>query len=396
MTIVACIIADSPVVLWGLSSRERLQRQLESIGIAVASSPQEFEAAERVLLVRADFLFEARTLKCLTEVSDALLCTERGSAAALVIASQRALEGEQALLQGKASSLAGVRLITPADLNAFDVNPRRSEPPLLEELGEARRSALEDLLYGNAYKGITDLVTKWLWPRPAKRVVRWCARNRVTPNLVTGAGFALVIVATLLFYEGAYWSGLAAAWLMTLLDTVDGKLARVTVQSSRFGHYFDHGIDLLHPPFWYIAWGLSRENMALGQLATENELYWLILLGYIGGRLVEGAFHLFANCSIFTWRPFDAWFRLVTARRNPCLIIMTLTLLVGLADWSIIGVALWTGLTTLVLVLRLLQGFALSLRRGRLNSWLAEPDAVAAHPRSFRTFSATAGAYAPG
>jgi phosphatidylglycerophosphate synthase len=39
------------------------------------------------------------------------------------------------------------------------------------------------------------------------------------------------------------------------LDTVDGKLARVTVTSGRFGHCFDHIIDLIHPPVWYILWG---------------------------------------------------------------------------------------------------------------------------------------------
>jgi phosphatidylglycerophosphate synthase len=44
---------------------------------------------------------------------------------------------------------------------------------------------------------------------------------------------------------------------MTLLDTVDGKLARVTVASSKFGHVLDHGVDIVHPPFWYLAWGLG-------------------------------------------------------------------------------------------------------------------------------------------
>jgi phosphatidylglycerophosphate synthase len=44
---------------------------------------------------------------------------------------------------------------------------------------------------------------------------------------------------------------------MTFLDTVDGKLARVTLTSSRIGDVLDHGLDLLHPPFWYLAWGIG-------------------------------------------------------------------------------------------------------------------------------------------
>jgi hypothetical protein len=91
--------------------------------------------------------------------------------------------------------------------------------------------------------------------KPAKRIVRWCAARGVTPNAVTAASFVLTCAAAWLFVHGHFASGLAAGWIMTLLDTVDGKLARVTVQSSRFGHYFDHGIDLLHPPFWYLCWG---------------------------------------------------------------------------------------------------------------------------------------------
>ena len=42
---------------------------------------------------------------------------------------------------------------------------------------------------------------------------------------------------------------------MTFLDTVDGKLARVTLTSSPFGNVLDHSLDLIHPPFWYWAWG---------------------------------------------------------------------------------------------------------------------------------------------
>ena len=32
---------------------------------------------------------------------------------------------------------------------------------------------------------------------------------------------------------------------MTFLDTVDGKLARCTIASSKLGNIFDHGIDLV-------------------------------------------------------------------------------------------------------------------------------------------------------
>jgi hypothetical protein len=69
------------------------------------------------------------------------------------------------------------------------------------------------------------------------------------------ASVVLVVAATWLFWNGYYWSGLVLGWLMTFFDTVDGKLARVTVQSTTVGHFLDKITDLIHPPIWYIAWG---------------------------------------------------------------------------------------------------------------------------------------------
>ena len=59
------------------------------------------------------------------------------------------------------------------------------------------------------------------WPRPARRVVGWCANSGITPNMVTITGLLLVLAATWLFAHGAFASGLVCGWIMTLLDTVD-------------------------------------------------------------------------------------------------------------------------------------------------------------------------------
>jgi len=392
MTVAARIVGESPVTLWGLGATERLRRQLRSAGIELNST------GEHVLLLRAEYLFETRTISSLlAQPGTVLRCARDGGRAAAIVDAADASAVSAALLAAEAPLPTHLREMSPAELSNFDVKLRRAEPPLLEPVTQDRKGALEDQLYGNAYKGITDLVTKWMWPRPAKRIVRWCAASGVTPNAVTAASFLLTCAAAWLFMQGHVASGLAAGWIMTLLDTVDGKLARVTVQSSRFGHYFDHGIDLLHPPVWYICWGEAFAELDFLGLMAEAEIYGLILVGYIGGRVTEGLFHLLADCSVFSWRPFDAWFRLVTARRNPCLILLTLSLLAGRPEWGLFAVALWTGFTTLVLLVRLLQaGVARALRGQRLRSWMSEPDAASRHAFSYRTFSSTLGAYAPG
>ena len=287
-----------------------------------------------------------------------------------------------------------MRVVDPSTLDAFDEVLRRSSPPLLEPVSERERGRLENLLYGNAYRGITDLVTKWFWPRPAKRAVHWLADHGATPNMVTSTGILLMLLAAVLFYQGHYALGLAAGWIMTFLDTVDGKLARVTVQSSRLGGVLDHGMDILHPPFWYIFWGMSLTGFDTMLGLDRVDYYWMIVIGYVGGRLFELLFDLLGSCSIFTWRPFDAYFRLVTARRNTCMILLTVAVAVGRPDWGFVSVALWTALTTAVLGLRLVHGAIVRAMHGPLRSWLSDPEQAAReHPRAYRQFSVTRSAY---
>ena len=189
-------------------------------------------------------------------------------------------------------------------------------------------------------------------------------------------------------------AGLIAGWIMTFLDTVDGKLARVTVQSSRFGHYLDHGMDIVHPPFWYWLWGLGLAVPPALWGFDAATLYSALFAGYIGGRVAEGLFGLLGKLEVFTWRPFDAYFRLVTARRNTCMIFLTVFAVVGQPELAFLSVVLWTVGTTLVLCFRLFQAMVLRLKNGPLVSWMEDPEAAAeAYPTTFRGFSATRSAY---
>ena len=149
----------------------------------------------------------------------------------------------------------GVRIVHPIGLgSSYNHALRKRAVPYALLLGDMPLRLIEWRMFKGAYKGVTDFVTKWLWPWPAVWVTRWCAAARISPNMVTAASFVLVLLALWLFALGYFELGLIAAWLMTFLDTVDGKLARVTLTSSKWGNVFDHGIDLIHPPFWYFGW----------------------------------------------------------------------------------------------------------------------------------------------
>jgi len=394
----ALVFDISDVRLWGLDAGRRLRRQLAEIGktrgdgpgfVSWAADAGDLPASGPVLLFNGGYVFEIRTIAGLLDRPGSILKYD-GKAAAAFVDAGRAREVIGYMREDAGALPAGLTAIATSDLASFDTNLRRATKPLLEPVSADRKSRLENKLYGNAYRGITDLVTKFIWPRPAKQAVRACASLGITPNMVTTFGLLLVIAACFLFYHRHYGWGLLAGWIMTYLDTVDGKLARVTVNSSKFGHLYDHLIDLLHPPFWYILWGVSLTgfNGAFG--LDVSQMSWAIVMAYVSGRIVEGLFPLLGKCEIFTWRPFDAWFRLVTARRNPCLILMTLSWLAGRPDWGFIAVTFWTVLTTIILNLRLAYAAVYRLKNGPLDSWLSEDD-VASGPnaRSYAIFGAT-------
>jgi phosphatidylglycerophosphate synthase len=270
------------------------------------------------------------------------------------------------------AALRDLEVRTPGELDAaFWKGLRKRETPYALLVDASNREAVEWRMFMGTYKGATDFVTKHLWPRLAFMTTRFLAPLGITPNMVTLAGAILMAAAFWLFLEGAYVSGLIAAWLMTFLDTVDGKLARTTLTSSKWGDVLDHGMDLVHPPFWYVAWGLGLE--AAGR-ALPGAVLWtaigVILGGYVLQRAMEGIAIKWLGLEIHIWRPIDTWFRQITARRNPNLALLTAATIVGRPDWGLIAVAAWTAICLVLHGVQLLQAFAVRRQNGPLRSWM--------------------------
>jgi phosphatidylglycerophosphate synthase len=382
MTLYVHFINDSPVTIWGLSSRRRKLRVLRSVGVTdVVDDLTGLPDNSSALILRGDYLFDDRVIHYLVKTPDVLLKISQASIDTFVAAHVTTGQAPEAIdiIEGTATvdAMPGVRTETLETLSiSFQQRLLKFEPPfVLPVLPETKRF-LERRLFDWSYKGVTDLITKWVWPRPAQWVVGQCVRFGLRPNHVTIIGLLLVILAGVLFAYGWYGWGLLAGWLMTFLDTVDGKLARVTVTSSKFGHYFDHLIDLIHPPIWYILWGLGLGVSRFNFIGLSiDAVFWLIVVGYAVGRLVEGAFLAWlGKFGIFCWRPIDSYFRLITARRNPCLILLTAGTLVGQPAVGLLLVAIWTVVTSVFLLCRLLMALMSQQTTGSVRSWFLDID----------------------
>lgn len=368
---VGYILGGSPLRLWGLSPQERLRRSLARAGVGLVAAADDGPppASQSFVLFRGDWVYDDNLVAQLVARPDTVLVGPDGRPVAAHAPSADWSHVLTALDGASTDALPPhlARLDAAALGGRYNSVLRKREVPLLVKLDQRSVADVERRLFDGSYKGVTDFATKYLWPVPARIATKWCSLAGITPNQVTLASLLFVAGTFWAFWQGDYGFGLALAWVMTFLDTVDGKLARVTLTSTKFGEVFDHGIDLLHPPFWWWAWLVS-----LGpDFDPQGLILGVIVGGYVLQRIEEGIFIKAFQIEIHIWQRFDSLFRLITARRNPNLLILTGAVIVGEPAYGILAVALWTALCLVVHSLRLLQA-AVAARRGPLVSWLAQ------------------------
>jgi phosphatidylglycerophosphate synthase len=368
-------VGSNPVRLWGLTMAERVRRIASAAGFAFTTS--ESEAVDSgAVLANAAFAFDPGWLRHVAERPGLVLTV--GGVPALGHARDRG-EAERltrAMLDGTAPDTRDTLEILRLEDDPTIENKalRKRETPFLMMLRTDTVRDLERASYFGAYKGVTDILTKYLWPEWALVLTRLAARTGITPNMVTAVGAALCVAATWMFAEGRYALGMALGLGFMVLDTVDGKLARCTITSSWWGNIFDHGLDLVHPPFWWWFWATG---LTFWGLAYDTATFWwvqgAIQGGYLVQRLIEGAFmRLYGGIHIHVWRRFDSRFRLITARRNPNMVILFVSVLLWRPDIGLIAVAWWTVLSCAVHAVRLAQAMIEARGGTRITTWLAE------------------------
>lgn len=366
-------VGENPTRLWGLTMAERAKRLAASAGLAFSDEP---DLRRPYVVTNAAFAFDPAWFRHAVATPGFAL-TVNG---APVLAHARTAADAQAIVRTIKQSQP-MPAMRDMDIAAFEDGPtienkqlRKRETPFVQRLEPSTVRAIERASYFGAYKGVTDILTKYLWPEWALVLTRIAARIGMTPNMVTAIGAALCVWATFLFAQGHYWAGMAAGLVFMVLDTVDGKLARCTITSSWWGNIFDHGIDLVHPPFWWWFWATGLVHWGLG---FDSWTFWAVQIaiqgGYVVQRLIEGFFmRRFGGIHIHVWRKFDSQFRLVTARRNPNMVILFVSVALGRPDWGLIAVAIWTVISLGVHMVQLIQAMAAASAGKPIASWLAE------------------------
>jgi phosphatidylglycerophosphate synthase len=371
--------------IWGLTSADRHARAFRRAGVSSVLTEEQLQPHDgAVIMVRSEYVIAAELVQALVETPGVILALEsevggQRTAVAAHTDAAHAREVGELLARGVLTSdeqlPAYLRILGPEELGPlYNRSLRKRAVPFVLPLSEHSIVEVEKKTFAAVYKGATDFVTKWCWPVPARWVTRWAAAWHISPNSITTVSLIFVILTMYLFVQGHFLLGMAAGWFMTFLDTVDGKLARVTMTSSAWGNRYDHGIDLVHPPFWWWAWweGLKHVDTVVAPSTLEAAL-WIVLVGYVIGRLLEGVFHWTFKIQTHIWRPVDYFFRTITARRNPNLAILMVGALFGRPDLGFIAVAVWTVISIVFHGVRIVQAAFVCTRRGQITSWLSEP-----------------------
>ncbi len=128
--------------------------------------------------------------------------------------------------------------------------------------------------------------------RLATRWIGGLARTRVTPNALTAAGVTLCAAAAVLIWFGdhnqwlIYWSAAIVFVVGSILDILDGALARAGGKTTPFGAFVDSTTDRISEAFMLgaIALVLTRDGNELGVGLTVAAIAGSFLVSYARAR----------------------------------------------------------------------------------------------------------------
>src|SRR5439155_15855884 len=228
---------------------------------------------------------------------------------------------------------------------------RNLRPVFFPAPSPERRLLAERLLREATQSGVLDLpalvhalIEKWI-------VLHLC-RTSITPNQITLGTGILGLSVTLLYAIGDLSVGALLALLVGILDGVDGKLARLKVQTTRTGKG-EHLLDYFVEMSWWAA--LAYHFHATGQVRYAYVI-WLIFFACDSlERLAKWSVELRAGRSIDDVSRFDRLVRYVAGRRNIYIWLFTLCLLIRAPATGFILLCLWGMATAAIHIFRALQ-----------------------------------------
>jgi 1L-myo-inositol 1-phosphate cytidylyltransferase / CDP-L-myo-inositol myo-inositolphosphotransferase len=239
--------------------------------------------------------------------------------------------------------------VDAAKVDDYIVNMRRHMRPLCFPAPQAQdRRLAERVILDSAQNGTLDLPAYVHAPIETALISLLC-KTPITPNQITIAGLIIGVSATLAFVMGCIGLGIVAALVFGIVDGLDGKQARVKIETTERGKW-EHHFDYLIENSWWaaIAFYLWRS----GQLPDAFYLLALLIGSHLLDEFVKRRARIATGRLLDDLTPFDRAFRLIAARRNIYVWILALGFLLSAFPQSYVVICGWAGLSAVVHFLR--------------------------------------------
>ncbi|MFN2507956.1 MAG: CDP-alcohol phosphatidyltransferase family protein [Chthoniobacterales bacterium] len=233
----------------------------------------------------------------------------------------------------------------------YVVDMRRHIRPLwFAAPGPEHLSQCERALLDAAQNGTLDLPAKLHAPIETWIISHLC-RTPVTPLQITLFTAAVSASVTWLFASGALAIATILALLVGVLDGLDGKQARVKVETTELGRR-EHILDYVLELSWWTA--LSWRFAESGQLPHAYGLLVLLLASDLFDRWAKKLAKQHTGRNLDDLAPFDRFVRLIGGRRNIYVWILAAGLMLGRPDKAFLALCVWGAATAAVHVMRAL------------------------------------------
>ena len=227
----------------------------------------------------------------------------------------------------------------------YDSTLRRNVRPFWFPSPAASHQGLaERVLLDSVQKGAPDLPAVIHAPLERFLISHLC-RTWITPHQITIAWITLAFITTALFATGYLMGGIVLAFVIGILDGLDGKQARLKVETSSIGT-LEHRFDSLFEVGWPSA--LAYHFYSSGQLAKAFVyLMILIVAQALDGIAKGGIYRAFAKMKTPP-NLVDRVVRLFGGRRNVYIWILLFAVILGAPARALVVMA-WLQAATAII-----------------------------------------------
>jgi len=202
---------------------------------------------------------------------------------------------------------------------------RKLRPFWFPAPSHANRQLAKRVLLDSTRKGTLDIPAIVHGPIETFLVSQLC-KTSITPNQLTVITNIVAWTATILFATGRLGWGLALALIVGVLDGLDGKQARVKVETTKSGK-LEHWFDAFFEMSWWVA--LAYHFQSSGQLPGAFYYLALLLFAEAVDGILKGSVYFTTGKVIDELGTFERVVRLVGGRRNVYIWILTAVFFLG-------------------------------------------------------------------